>query len=157
MTGEEIIEAAGTALVRRKGRWVSVEPGTYRDAVTIALVTKHPGKLVSIEAIATVQYGEKAVTDDLVVYCRGQAWRAVNLLLGAGIPAYPFYDPDGHHRVLGIVMVKHYTERDMAALESYLESAEAREEIATAKVDLLKRIIARYRKTKQLGNGNGAT
>ena len=154
MSGEEIMQAAETALVRHKGKWLSADPGTYRNAVTIGLLQKHPDKMVSIEAIAEVQYGAKLGTDrDLVIHCRGRAWKAVNLLLGAGIPAYPCYDPAGHHRVLGIVLVKHYTEEHVAALEEYLEGAEARCEIFCDKVDLLKAVIKHYRKTKHRTNG----
>jgi len=151
MTDAEIVEAAESAIVRHKGKWVSAYPGTYRESVTLALAVKKPDKVLTVTQITIAQYGRW--TRDTEIYTRGRIWHALNTLLGAGFPCYPLYDPSGHHKLIAIKLVTVYTEQDLAGLEAYLEQNEAREDIACSKVRLVKSIIAAYKKLKGEKNG----
>jgi hypothetical protein len=131
------------ALVRHRGRWLSVHVGTYHDVVTMALATKRKGKITSVRDITRAQYGR--VTDCMEIYVRGRMWRAVNMLLKAGEPTYPIYDANGHHKVIGLKVIARYTDKDMAALNVYLDMAVKRNEIAFDKVNLIRTVMDKLR------------
>jgi hypothetical protein len=138
------------ALVRSRGKWLSTHVGTYHDTVTMALAIKRAGKITSVRQIVRAQYGR--VTDCMEIYVRGRVWKSVNLLLEADKPAYPIYDKNGHHKVIGLKVIAYYNATDLTALTAYLDACVERNEITLAKVNLLKHIVEALRKS---GNGNG--
>jgi hypothetical protein len=117
-----------------KGKEISTRLGQYNDAVTAQLAQKHAGKVVTIGQITKVQYGRRGSREQ---YVRSRLTKAVNMLLKAGIPAFPVYDDKGHHKKIGIKVVAEYNAEDYASLNEYQESAVARGEISRAKADLI--------------------
>ena len=135
--------------INRRGKLRSQRLGVHQIAVTVAVAKKFEGRIVSVHEIAKIQFG--SVNEFSERRVRKELWRAVNMLLREGIPAYPIYDKKGFGRKIGIKVVTEYNEQDWNALSEYLDAAMARNEITSDKVALIKHVMGRLR--KQLSNG----
>lgn len=136
------------------GKPTSTRIGQYSDDITAQLAKEFQGKVVSVRDIVRVQYGRLSSRNE--PYVRRKITNAVNLLLKAGIPAIPIYEPEGRHKVVGIKVLTEYNEEDMELLNKYQEAAVARGELSLGKAELVKAAAQQLTKPEENKEGDGS-
>lgn len=131
--------------VDSRGKEVSTRMGQYSDMVTVQLAQKHQGKMVSVKDIVRVQYGR--MNDRNETYVRNKLTKAVNILLQAGIPAFPIYDSAGYHKKIGIKVITEYNVDDYDALTKYQEAAVTRGDLSREKAELIQQAMEKLKPT----------
>jgi hypothetical protein len=127
-----------------RGHEISSHIGSYSNEVTVALAKKHEGKVLPVRHITRVQYGRVSERNER--YVRQRISLAVNMLLRSGIPAYPIYNPEGRHEVMGIKVLTEYTKEDDERLTAYQDAAIARGDLSQAKAEWIKKAMEALKK-----------
>jgi hypothetical protein len=125
-----------------RGFPVSTRLGRYSDIITAELAKQSAGEVVTIGDITKVQYGRQAREGSHTEqYVRNRLTKAVNMLLHAGIPAFPIYEASGFHKKIGIKVIAEYNEEDYALLTEYQNAAVNRGDLSRDKANLIQKTM----------------